>query len=198
MTSPEQMLREFHASKAIHGGLMPEKPTADIPPWVQMLRMDLLDEEVSELHEAVEKGDIAKIADGIADIAYVVVGTAVAYGIPFDAVFAEVHRSNMTKINTPAEAKLVKGPGYEPPRIAEVLASLDRDDGCLTHVPMVCTTCRKPVRQVPGIWAATVWAHADDGDARDCPDRGAHLTGTPVMAMVEAGNENVPRKEAGQ
>ena len=95
MTSPEQMLREFHASKAIHGGLMPEKPTADIPPWVQMLRMDLLDEEVSELHEAVEKGDIAKIADGIADIAYVVVGTAVAYGIPFDAVFAEVHRSNI-------------------------------------------------------------------------------------------------------
>ena len=100
---------------------MPSSPTADIPAWVQMLRMDLLDEEVSELHEAVEKGDVVKIADAIADIAYVAVGTAVAYGIPFDAVFAEVHRSNMTKVNTPAEAKLVKGPGYEPPDIAGVL-----------------------------------------------------------------------------
>ena len=98
MPSPEQMLREFHASKAIHGGLMPWRPTADIPAWVQMLRMDLLDEEVGELHEAVEKGDIVKIADAIADLTYVAVGTAVAYGIPFDAVFAEVHRSNMTKL----------------------------------------------------------------------------------------------------
>ncbi len=120
-TTPEQMLREFHASKAIHGGLMPEKPTADIPAWVRDLRLDLLGEEVYELHEAVGAGDIVKIADGIADIAYVVVGTAVAYGIPFDAVFAEVHRSNMTKHNTPAEAKLVKGSGYEPPCIAEIL-----------------------------------------------------------------------------
>lgn len=121
----EQMLREFHATKAIHAGLMPEQPTAGIPAWVQMLRMDLLDEEVSELHEAVEKGDIVKISDAIADITYVAVGTAVAYGIPFDAVFAEVHRSNMTKINTPAEAKLVKGPGYEPPDIAGVLGMSD-------------------------------------------------------------------------
>lgn len=119
--TPEQMLREFHASKAIHGGLMPEQPAADIPAWVQELRLALLDEEVQELHDAVDAGDIVKIADGIADIAYVVTGTAVAYGIPFDAVLAEVHRSNMTKVNTPAEAKLVKGPDYEPPRIAEIL-----------------------------------------------------------------------------
>jgi predicted HAD superfamily Cof-like phosphohydrolase len=124
-TSPEQMLRQFHASKAIHGGLMPERPTADIPAWVQSLRMDLLDEEVAELREAVEAGDIVKIADAIGDIAYVVTGTAVAYGIPFDAVLAEVHRSNMTKVNTPAEAKLVKGPDYEPPRIAHVLGLND-------------------------------------------------------------------------
>lgn len=119
--SPERMLREFHASKAIHAGLMPEAPTADIPDWVRDLRMALLTEEVRELYDAAMRGDIVKIADGIADVAYVVVGTAVAYGIPFDAVFAEVHRSNMTKVNTPAEAKLVKGPGYEPPDIERAL-----------------------------------------------------------------------------
>jgi hypothetical protein len=122
-TSPERMLREFHASKAIHSGLMPERPTTDIPQWVQVLRLALLDEEVAELREAVEAGNIVKIADAIGDIAYVVIGTAVAYGVPFDAVFAEVHRSNMTKTNTPAEAKLVKGPDYEPPQIGRVLAA---------------------------------------------------------------------------
>ena len=137
--SPEQMLREFHASKAIHAGLMPETPTADIPQWVQELRMKLLDEETDELSEAVLARDIVKIADAIGDIAYVVAGTAVAYGIPFDAVFAEVHRSNMTKINTPDEAKLVKGPGYSPPRIAEILARAGGSAAIIMHVCDDCT-----------------------------------------------------------
>ncbi len=120
--TPEQMLREFHATKAIHGGLMPERPTTDIPAWVRDLRMALLDEEVEELREAVAKGDIVAIADALGDIEHVTRGTAVAYGIPSDAVFAEIFRSNMTKDNSPAEGKLVKGPGYEPPRVAEILA----------------------------------------------------------------------------
>ena len=162
-TSPEQMLREFHASKVIHGGLMPSAPTADIPEWVQELRLALLDEEVRELHEAVEAGDIVKIADGIADIAYVVAGTAVAYGVPFDAVFAEVHRSNMTKINTPAEAKLVKGPHYKPPRIAEILGVLECEacDGTGDATPLdgevECWCCRGSGLKV--------------GDARTLPAR---------------------------
>lgn len=119
--TPEQMLREFHATKAIHAGLMPNFPTTDIPDWVRDLRMALLDEEVQELREAVAEGDIVKIADALGDIEHVTRGTAVAYGIPSDAVFAEIFRSNMTKDNSPAEGKLVKGPGYEPPSIAEVL-----------------------------------------------------------------------------
>jgi predicted HAD superfamily Cof-like phosphohydrolase len=119
--TPEQMLREFHASKAIHGGLMPARPTTDIPGWVADLRMDMLTEEVAELEDAICDDNLLKIADALGDIAYVVIGTAVTYGIPFDAVFAEVHRSNMTKHNTPDEAKLVKGPDYEPPDIAGVL-----------------------------------------------------------------------------
>jgi predicted HAD superfamily Cof-like phosphohydrolase len=119
--SPEQMLREFHASKAIHGGLMPERPTTDIPGPVRRCRQALLAEEVGELTEAILYGDITKIADALGDIVYVAVGTAVTYGIPFDAVLAEVHRSNMTKVNTPDEAKLAKGTGYEAPDIAGVL-----------------------------------------------------------------------------
>jgi predicted HAD superfamily Cof-like phosphohydrolase len=120
--SPEEMLREFHAALNVHGGLAPATPTADIPGWVRGLRLKLLDEEVAELHEAMEAGDLEKIADGIADIVYVAVGTAVPYGIPFDAVLRAVHESNMTKVNDASLGKLVKGPGYQPPRIAEILA----------------------------------------------------------------------------
>ena len=121
--TPEQMLREFHKAKAVHGGLLPEQPTAGVPDWVRDLREALLAEEVGELTEAVTAGDVVKIADALGDIVFVAVGTAVTYGIPFDAVLAEVFRSNMTKVNTPAEAKLVKGPDYEPPRIAELLGA---------------------------------------------------------------------------
>ena len=84
--TPEQMLREFHASKAVHGGLLPTAPTVEIPGWVRLLREELLAEEVAELSEAVAQGDIVKIADALGDIVFVAVGTAVTYGIPFDAV----------------------------------------------------------------------------------------------------------------
>lgn len=119
--TPEQMLREFHVSKAIHGGLAPEHATADVPADIRDLRIALLDEEVEELRDAMLKGDIVAIADGIADVVFVAVGTAVPYGVPFDDAFAEVHRSNMTKINDIPKAKLTKGPDYEPPVLGPIL-----------------------------------------------------------------------------
>jgi hypothetical protein len=122
MAAPEQMLREFHQSKAIHGGLLPPAPTTGIPDWVRDLRIDLLAEEVQELADAMKAGDLTGIADGVADVVYVAIGTAITYGMPFSELLAEVHRSNMTKTNSPAEAKLIKGLGYRPPDIAGVLA----------------------------------------------------------------------------
>lgn len=120
--TPEQMLREFHTAKNVHNGRLPERPTTDIPDQVRNCRFDLLAEEVRELHDAMIAGDIVGIADGVADVVFVTVGTAVTYGIPFDAVFREVFRSNMTKVNPdPLQTKLVKGPGYESPRITEIL-----------------------------------------------------------------------------
>lgn len=61
------------------------------------LRVDLMHEELLETTEAMFREDMEGIADGLADLAYVVIGTAVAYGIPLDRVFDEVHRANMTK-----------------------------------------------------------------------------------------------------
>ncbi len=102
-------------------------PTADIPVEEAHLRQALLDEEVDELRAAVAVGDVVGIADALADIVYVACGTAHAYGIDLDAVVAEVHRSNMTKLGADGrplyrhDGKVLKGPGYETPQVAAVL-----------------------------------------------------------------------------
>lgn len=81
---------------------------------------DFVDEEARELREAVESGDVVATADALADLAYVVYGSALHFGIDLDAVIAEVHRSNMTK--SPAgDGKAIKGPTYVPPDLTQLL-----------------------------------------------------------------------------
>lgn len=92
----------------------------------RLLRAKLMLSELSEVLDALATRDEVALADGLADLEYVTVGTAVTFAIPLGATFDEVHRSNMTK-STVAEAVANhtgdkgKGPGYEEPRIAEVL-----------------------------------------------------------------------------
>lgn len=61
------------------------------------LRLALIAEEMRELKEALETDDLVEVADAVADLLYVVVGAGLCYGIPMEEVFAEVHRSNMTR-----------------------------------------------------------------------------------------------------
>ena len=60
------------------------------------------------------------VADALGDLAYVVYGAALHFGIDLDAVVAEVHRSNMTK-TAAGNGKAVKGPGYRAPDLREIL-----------------------------------------------------------------------------
>ena len=64
------------------------------------LRINLIEEEAQEFREACEAGDLIEMADALADLLYVTYGAAITFGIPLDAVVAEVHRSNMTKLWT--------------------------------------------------------------------------------------------------
>lgn len=80
------------------------------------------------------KQDIVGIADAIADLLYVVFGAAVTYGIDAQAVFDEVHRSNMTKVwedgtvhRREEDGKILKPLGYSPARIKEVLEYLSKE-----------------------------------------------------------------------
>lgn len=71
--------------------------------------------------------DMAKTAKELADILYVVYGAAANFGIDLDKVFAEVHRSNMTKLGPDGkpvyreDGKILKGPNYEVANIEKVL-----------------------------------------------------------------------------
>lgn len=62
-----------------------------------LLRTRLIMEETRETLEALYEGNVVGFADGIADLIYVVIGTAVAYGIPLPEVWKIVQASNMAK-----------------------------------------------------------------------------------------------------
>ena len=92
-----------------------------------ILRLALIKEEVKELEVALLEDDIVETADALADILYVVYGAAAAFGIGIDEVFQEVHSSNMSKLDEDGKAifdemgKVMKGPDYFRPNIAQVL-----------------------------------------------------------------------------
>jgi len=119
-----EMLAEFHAA----AGDKPGKGLPGIAPTPERtIRRELLAEEYHEYLVAEVDEDRVAIADALADMAYVIYGTAYTYGIPLDAVLAEVHRSNMTKdFSTEPGKKIRKGANYSPPDIAAVLARGER------------------------------------------------------------------------
>jgi predicted HAD superfamily Cof-like phosphohydrolase len=91
------------------------------------LRARLHEEEHAELIEALAGDDLAAIAHELADVVYVCYGTAHALGIPLDAVVAEIHRANMSKLDDNGNVlrnewnKIVKPPNFTPANVAGVL-----------------------------------------------------------------------------
>ncbi len=63
------------------------------------LRVSLIAEELKELEEAIEEGDIVEVADALCDIQYVLSGAVLEFGLgeKFRTLFDEVQRSNMSK-----------------------------------------------------------------------------------------------------
>lgn len=64
------------------------------------LRINLLMEELEELQEAIEDNDLVEVADAFCDIQYVLSGAILEFGLgeKFAELFAEVQRSNMSKV----------------------------------------------------------------------------------------------------
>lgn len=64
-----------------------------------MLRVNLLQEELDELKEAITNDDLVEIADALCDLQYVLSGAIHEFGLGprFKSLFDEVQRSNMSK-----------------------------------------------------------------------------------------------------
>ena len=84
--------RTFHLPVLEH----PQIPGADRC----ALRVNLLQEELDELKEAIAANDITGVADALSDIQYVLSGAILEFGLApkFKELFEEVQRSNMSKV----------------------------------------------------------------------------------------------------
>ena len=115
-------VKDFQTAVGQNVGDKPAFPSAD----ERCLRIRLLEEEFEEYLQGERNDDLENIAKELADIIYIVCGTAVSYGIPLDRVFDEVHRSNMAKLvdGKPVrreDGKILKPEGWTAPDIKKVL-----------------------------------------------------------------------------
>lgn len=106
-------------------------PIADKPTIAARgsLRLCLLQEELNELQHAIVNADLIGVLDALSDLQYVLDGTYLEYGFADikTAAFAEVHRSNMSKLDSSgrpllrADGKFLKGPFYTPPNLKQFI-----------------------------------------------------------------------------
>ena len=91
------------------------------------LRYNLIEEELNELKEALEKNDLKEVADALTDILYVTYGAGHAFGINLDNCFDEVQNSNMSKLDKNGKpiyneaGKVMKGPSYFKPDLSKFI-----------------------------------------------------------------------------
>ncbi len=146
------LVREFHL-KFGH----PVADSIETPPSeVRLLRFKLIMEELLEFGRAIGVSGLVEIsqaefealcksyvsqqfinpayepnlveaADALGDLDYVVQGSNLVFGFPSEAVLAEIHRANMSKLGADGEpvrdesGKIQKGPNYTPPDVRRVL-----------------------------------------------------------------------------
>ena len=106
MKTPDSLnqVAEFH--RTFHAPVL-DTPQLPAPARCE-LRVSLLAEELDELRDAIAAHDLVAVADALCDLQYVLSGAVLEFGLgnQFNALFAEVQRSNMSKAcATVAEAE---------------------------------------------------------------------------------------------
>lgn len=121
MNQEQQMVHQFHERFGLTLNTRPTVPGSS----VHRLRTLLIEEELAEFRNAGDAQDVVRVADALADLLYVVYGAAVECGIDLEPVFAEIHRSNMTKGEPRGgcrrDGKVLKGAHYQPPNVRQVV-----------------------------------------------------------------------------
>ena len=98
-----------------------------------VMYLNLIDEEMQELHMALASEDVVEEFDAVLDILVVVIGYGLSRGFPMVEGWDEVIRSNMAKIDLRTglvrkreDGKILKSEGWTPPDLRRVL--LERYD----------------------------------------------------------------------
>lgn len=129
MMKQQQLVREFHRATGAHRGDMGAPGFRNV-----VLRLSLMQEELDEITDAAgyvrrdgnyfweNEQDLISAVDGLGDLLYVLLGTAVEWGIDLEPYFDEIHASNMTKVGgeVRADGKRLKGKNYRPPNLTAV------------------------------------------------------------------------------
>ena len=94
---------------------------------INKLRIDLIEEELEELKDAINKKDLKETIDALTDILYVTYGAGHAFGVNLDKCFEEVQNSNMSKLGEDGKpiynenGKVMKGPNFFKPNLNQFL-----------------------------------------------------------------------------
>ncbi len=121
-----EQVKEFHETYGL--------PVLDQPDIsnekTNELRINLIAEELEELKEALEQGDLVETLDALIDLQYVIDGAFLSFGMQAlkTPAFNEVHDSNMSKlgedgkpIRRESDGKILKGPNYFKPDMGQFI-----------------------------------------------------------------------------
>ena len=118
-----ELVEDFMEAMGQEVNVVPTFPEEEI----QRLRLDLIEEELDELHYAIDNKDMVEIADALGDLLYVVYGAGHAFGIDLDECFKEIHASNMSKLGPDGkpikreDGKVLKPDTFFPPDLKSIL-----------------------------------------------------------------------------
>lgn len=119
----QQMVRDFHEKFRCPIGNWGHPKFSD-----NELRVKLITEEYEELLKAIETEDFEEAIDALGDLLYLILGTAVTWGVNLDPFFEAIHGANMRKSlgARRGDGKIQKPRGWKPPEIGEILKAQKR------------------------------------------------------------------------
>lgn len=130
MRTPFEDVGDFHKKFGLPRAEPSRQPRL-LPEDMLRYRVGFMREELAEIVEAHDKGDLAGFLDGLVDLAWVAMGTAHYAGLPFDDAWDEVLRANMEKVRAAdgdgdhkrGVAEVIRKPeSWRPPDVAGVIA----------------------------------------------------------------------------
>lgn len=109
MTSNFKLVEEFRLRMKLPISINPHLLPATESSYFARFIM----EELSEYLRACEEGKLVDAADALVDLVYITLGCAHAMGLPFDELFAIVHKANMSKAPANDTLRSLRGQQYD-------------------------------------------------------------------------------------